>query len=271
MEQKKLLYEKDGKIAYLIINRPQVRNAVDQATLDELVAAFMDFKDDPEVLVAIITGSGDSSFCAGADIKYWRDHPEEREKLQRRRELYDRTRSASISALPPSQIWKPIIAAVNGFCLGGGLELALGCDIIIASENASFGLPEVTHGWPPGSGVYRLPRKIPQNIAMEMLLTGNRITAQEAYRIGLVNKVVPLPDVLSTATKLAEKICEHSPLAVRAIKQLTLRGLDVPLEYPPTAWHLLLDAPWSAVGQSEDAREGRQAFVEKRKPIFRDT
>ena len=170
-QQEGVIYEKKGRIAYITIDRPQVRNAVDQPTRDQLVAAFMDFKEDPNLWVAIITGSGDTAFCAGADIRYWRDHTEEREELERHRELYDRTKSASVGWLPPSQIWKPIIAAVNGYCLGGGLEIALGCDIIIAAETATFGQPEATHGWPPGAGLYRLPRKIPRNLAMEILLT----------------------------------------------------------------------------------------------------
>jgi enoyl-CoA hydratase/carnithine racemase len=243
---------------------------VDQPTRDKLVAAFMDFNEDPDAWVAILTGSGNTAFCAGADIKYWRNHADEREKLERQRDLYDRTtKSASLGWLPPSQIWKPIIAAVNGYCLGGGLELALGCDIIIAADTASFGQPEVTHGWPPGSGLFRLPRKIPRNLAMEILLTGDRITAQEAYRIGLVNKIVALPDLLPTATKLAERICQNPPLAVRAVKELVLRGLDVALDYPPTAGHTILDTPLAVIRQLEDAREGRQAFVEKRKPIFK--
>jgi enoyl-CoA hydratase/carnithine racemase len=268
-KQNGVIYEKKGRLAYITIDRPHVRNAVDHPTREKLVAAFMAFKEDSDAWVAILTGSGDKAFCAGADIKYWRDHTEERENLERRRELYDRMKSASLGWLPPSQIWKPIIAAVNGYCLGGGLEIALGCDIIIAAETASFGQPEVTHGWPPGPGLFRLPRKVPRNLAMEMLLTGDPITAQEAYRIGLVNKLVPLADLLPTATKVAERICENPPLAVRAVKELTLRGLDVPMDYPTTAWHLTLDTPLAIIGQSEDAKEGRQAFAEKRKPIFK--
>ena len=268
MPYENLIYEKKGHLAYITINRPRVLNAVNPPTQRELIHAFHDFRDDPEMWVAIITGAGDRAFSAGADIKWGAEHPEERGARRKGRPLFGHLDSMMAGCIP-LEIWKPIIAAVNGYALGGGCEICLACDIIIASENASFGLPEVTHGWPPGSGVFKLPRQIPLKLAMEMLFTGDRISAQEAYRRGLVNKVVSLSELMAEATKLAERICENPPLGVRAAKELAMRGLDMPLDYPPFAWHIRMDSVNRVYEDSEDVEEGRRAFVEKRKPVFR--
>jgi len=162
-----------------------------------------------------------------------------------------------------------LIAAVNGYCLGGGLELALSCDIVVASENATFGQMEVTHGWPARNGTFELSRQLPWKLAMEMILTGDRFNAQEMYRRGLVNYVVPLAELMPTATRIAERICENPPLAVRAAKELAVRGRDLPKDYPPTVWNLVTESGYFRALDSEDRKEGRRAFVEKRKPAFK--
>ncbi|MHA1210341.1 MAG: enoyl-CoA hydratase/isomerase family protein [Candidatus Freyarchaeota archaeon] len=164
------------------------------------------------------------------------------------------------------EIWKPIIAAINGYCLAGGLEIALACDIRIASENAVFGLTEARLGIMPGAGgTQRLPRLIPLAKALEMMMLAERIDAQEALRIGLVNKVVPLPELMPTAMETAQRLCEMGPLAVRAIKKAVLRGLEMPLREGLMLEQYLAEP----LRQSEDAKEGIRAFIEKRKPKFK--
>src|SRR4030042_255477 len=217
-----ILYEKKGKIAYITINRPRALNAIDPETFQELSQAFLDFRDDAERWVAIITGAGERAFCVGADIEamlpmigslrneWWRQPP---------------------IIMRGMELWKPIIAAINGHALGGGLELALACDLRITAENATFGLPEVTLGIiPGGGGPQRLMRAIPKAKAAELLFLGQRIDAQEAYRIGLVNKVVPLSQLLPAAAEGAERLCEIPHLAVRAAKEAMIKGLDMSLE-----------------------------------------
>ncbi|HEX2174233.1 MAG TPA: enoyl-CoA hydratase-related protein [Dehalococcoidia bacterium] len=168
------------------------------------------------------------------------------------------------------ECWKPIIAAVNGFALGGGCELALACDLVVASETAAFGQPEVRVGLLAGAGgVFRLPRQIPPKIAMDVLLTARHMTAQEAYDRGLVNKVVPPDQLMTAARELAQQICANSPIAVQLTKELVLRGLDRPVDYPPEAWQLNADA-MRRLSQTEDFIEGPKAFAEKRKPAWKN-
>jgi enoyl-CoA hydratase/carnithine racemase len=268
LEFENIIYEKKGKIAYITTNRAEVLNALSSPAIDELVDAFLDFRDDPDLQVAIWTGVGDRSFSAGRDLKWSAAHPDHFPDLKRQKTHRDT--ALRIGDFVRLEIWKPIIAAVNGYCLGRGLESALACDIIVASENASFGLPEVNRGWPPGAGgPFRLPRQIPLKVAMYMLLTGDRISAQEAYRIGLVNQVVPLAELIPAATKIAERICENPPQAVQAAKELAMRSLDMPLNYPHTAWDLYSPGVTDEVRRSRDRKEGLQAFVEKRKADFR--
>jgi E-phenylitaconyl-CoA hydratase len=257
-------FETTERIATLTINRPLAMNALDRETLASLNKAWIDFRDNPELWVAIITGAGVKAFCAGADIKvlshyYNSTTPTERKaKADREPGLGGITRNLEIG--------KPIIAAVNGYCLAGGLEIALACDIRIASETATFGLTEVSRGIMPGAGgTQRLPRLIPLGKSLEMILTGESIDAREAYRIGLVNKVVSSDQLLPEAMKLAERICRNAPLAVRAAKEAVYRGLDLPLSEGLRLEEFLADP----VRQSEDAKEGPRAFFEKRPPLFK--
>ncbi len=273
MEYQDLIYEKRGRIAYVTINRPEVLNAISPLTQRELVSAFLDFDEDPDVWVAVLTGAGDRAFCAGWDIKWQDAHPEEfhrytEERKRKMRGVYWHM-EAIVGGDLPREVWKPIIGAVKGYCLGGGMELALHCDLIVAAESASFGLPEVTRGWPPVAANFMLPRQIPLKIATEMLLLGDRISAQRAYEVGLVNKVVPADEVMPTATRYAERMCENAPLALQTVKELVMRGLDMPLNYAPLAWHLRSESVTRVVDESEDKVEGRRAFTEKRKPNFK--
>ncbi len=252
-------YEKDGKLATITIDRPEAMNAMDRETSRELVEAFTDFDRDERLLVAILTGAGDTAFSAGADLKKMYGRAEDGSI----REIWDPERHWRLGQR--FHVWKPIIAAINGYCLAGGLELALGCDIRIASETASFGCPEVCWGILHGYGALRLPKTIPFSAAMELLLTGERITAQEAYRLGIVSRVVPAAELMPAARRLAGKICDNGPLAVRVTKELAWRGLEMSLEEGLRLYAAL----GALVRASEDAREGPRAFAEKRQPRFK--
>ena len=257
-------FECEGAVALLTIDRPKVHNALDFETSDALVDAWMRFRDDDALRVAILTGAGERAFCAGADLRGVGDFYKKLTSAERLR------RSELVPGLggitKNLAIDKPIIAAVNGHCLAGGLEIALACDLRIASENATFGLPEVTRGIIPGAGgTQRLPRLIGPERALDLILTGRRIDAREAERIGLVTRVVPLGDLPAEALAVATAIAENGPLAVRAAKAAVWRGLDVPLEEGLRLEQLLAEP----VRQSEDAQEGPRAFLEKRKPDFK--
>lgn len=241
-------YEKEGRIAIFTINRPEAMNSLNVQVRQELNEALIDFRDDNDLWVGIITGAGEKAFSAGADIKEFRPGP-----------------AARIARIQADQIWKPIIAAINGFALGGGLELAMECDIRIAAEHALLGQPEVVIGFMPGGGgTQRLPRFIPRAKAAEILLTGQRIDAQEAYRLGLVNKVVPLDKLMSTAKQYAEAICKNGPLGVRATKEAMIRGYNLTLE---EGLQLERDLA-NRVRGTEDFMEGAKAFAEKRPPNY---
>lgn len=259
-----IIYEKKGKIAYITINRADAMNAIDMETSKELAATWSDFRDNPDLWVAILTGSGEKAFCSGADLKKF--IPEVAKKTAQEK-MDEGSYNPGFGGITKNfKIWKPIIAAINGICLAGGTELALACDIRIAAENAIFGLMEVRWGLIPGAGgTQRLPRLIPLGKALEMILCAEQIDAQEAYRIGLVNKVVASSELMGTATKLAERICEMGPLAVRAAKAVIYRGLDLPLD---EALALELSYANFLFG-TEDAQEGPRAFAEKRKANFR--
>lgn len=245
-----------GHIAIFTINRPEARGALNIEGMKQLQNSLLDFRDNDEMWVAIITGTGDKVFSAGVDAK---------EYLPFIKKIGGKNWLKPEGLLRGFHIWKPIIAACNGITIGGGLEISLACDIIIAAENATFGLPEVKLGLcPGGGGTQRLPRTIPIHLAAEMLFTGKTIDAQEAYRIGLVNKVVPLDKLMPEALKTAESICEAGPLAVRIAKESMHRGLNMTLDEG-----LLLEEDMIRhVMSSTDFEEGIKAFKEKRKPKF---
>jgi enoyl-CoA hydratase/carnithine racemase len=246
----KVLFEKKGSIAYVTINRPERLNACDFETYGRLAEVWEEFRRDSELRVAILTGAGERAFCAGSDIKAnYVERPGEEPPHSPFSLMLD--------------LYKPIIAAINGHANGGGLEQALACDIRVAAEHAQFGLGEVRLGWlPGGGGTQRLPRLIPLGRALEMLYTGNRIDAHEALRLGLVDHVVPMSGLMSKCEKIASEISKSAPLAVQRIKQVVLRGLDVPLA---DGLELERDG-YKWLQGTEDAREGAHAFAEKRPP-----
>src|SRR3989441_523473 len=254
-----ITYETKGRLAYVTINRPDRRNAIDPNTSRELRDAFEAFKSDGNVWVAILTGSGEQAFSAGADLVAMAEAFAGGGQGPR----YDVPFGGITRGF---ECWKPIIAAINGYCLAGGLELALACDIRVAAEHASFGLPEPKRAIiPAAGGTQRLPRSTPLAFAMELLLTGDRFDAQTALRFGLVSRVVPQAELMATAEAIAGRILECGPLAVRAIKQAVLRGREMSLEDG-----LRLEGQLAGpIFGTEDAREGPRAFAEKRKPAYK--
>lgn len=250
-------YKREGKIGYFTLNRPEALNSMNIQQLKELSKALVEFQADDNVWVGIITGAGDKSFCAGADIKEMLPYIKDR--------IVSREYEMPPTAFREINVWKPMIGAINGYALGGGLEIAMTCDIRIAAENARFGVPEVRLGLIPAwGGTQRLPRSIPACKAAEMILTGKPIDAQEAYRIGLVNKVVPLAKLMETANEMANSILECSPLGVRAGKEAMVRGMNMSLADGLRLEFLLA----AAMLNTQDFAEGRDAFIEKRKPNF---
>jgi enoyl-CoA hydratase/carnithine racemase len=256
MDLKYVKYEKKQHLAYITFNRPEVMNAMHPPCHVEMDSVWDDFAADKEMWVAIVTGTGDKAFSAGNDLKYTATHGREPVRW--------RGGFAGISSR--YDINKPIIAAVNGFALGGGCEIALACDIIIAAEHARFGLPEPRVGlMAAAGGVHRLPRHIPLKIAMGMMMTGRHITAAEAHRWGLVNEVVPLKDLIATAERWAAEIMECSPLSIQASKEAAYHGLHMSLEEANNTTFPAMKKLYS----SQDLIEGPRAFAEKRKPNWK--
>jgi len=254
-----LEYEKEGRLATITLNRPHALNAINVELATELVKAWTDFAHDPQAVVLIVTGAGDPAFCVGADIK-------ERDAEQADPHVGAVWGPQLVMPMKGLELFKPVIAAINGHCLGGGLELALVCDIRIAAEHARFGQPEVRRGVFPGMGAsQRLPRSVPYNVAAELLFAGDDIDAAEALRIGLVNRVVAAEDLMDTARELATRIGDNAPLALRAVKESLLRSYDLPLDQGLRFEGVLR----GIVGATEDAREGMRAFVERRNPEFK--
>ncbi|OGN88662.1 MAG: hypothetical protein A2158_07695 [Chloroflexi bacterium RBG_13_46_14] len=252
------IYEKKDHIAVLTMNRPEARNAMNAAMRREMGEALADFKDDNDSWVLILTGAGDKAFSAGMDLKEMAAN-----LAGSRRGAGDESKIPSLMA-GNIDIWKPIIAAINGVAVGGGLETALACDIRIAAAGVQMGLSEPKRGIiPGGGGMARLPRLINLGAALELMMTGDLITAEEAYRIGLVNHVVPGAELMDAAFNLAKKMTEVAPLAVQAIKETVRKNLDMPLKEA-------LPARFGPnVMASEDAREGTAAFAEKRPPVWK--
>lgn len=254
-----LIVGRHGAVLHLTINRPEKRNALALALLDEIGATLTSHASDPGILCAVITGAGDKCFAAGGDLQELdaiRSAADTRAMSRRGRAALDQVRAFPV----------PVIATLNGPALGGGAELALACDLRIAAEHASFGLPEVTRGIVPGAGgTQRLPRLVGPERALDLILTGRRIDAAEALRIGLVSRVVPPAELLAQARALAGAIADNAPLAVRAARAAVWRGLDLALEEGLRLEQLLAEP----VRQSEDAQEGPRAFLEKRKPEWK--
>lgn len=243
------------KVAVLTIDRPTALNALNATTITQLSEALDQLSSNKDCRVVIITGSGEKAFVAGADIKEFSDfNSSDAQKLSvsGQEKLFSKIENFS----------KPVIAAINGFALGGGLELALSCHIRYASENAKLGLPEVTLGLIPGyGGTQRLPKLVGKGLANEMIFSAKMISAQEAEKIGLVNKVTPLSDLISQATELAQTIAKNSPMAIeKAIKAVNLSDTQEGYNYESTAFGELFEM--------EDKEEGVSAFLEKRKPQF---
>jgi len=253
--------EKKGHLTVVTINRPEVMNSLHVPANKEMDQVFNEFTDDPEAWAAVLTGAGDKAFSAGNDLKWQAQHG-----VEALLEGLGSLRGGFGGLTKRFDCYKPIIAAVNGLALGGGFEMAMASDIIVAADHAVFGLPEPRVGLVAGAGgIQRLPIKLPFNVAMSLILTGGRITAQEAYRYGLVNEITSLDDLLPAAERWAAQIMECSPLAVRASKEGALLGQDLPLKEIIGSSFPGLDKVW----QSEDIIEGPRAFAEKRKPNWK--
>jgi enoyl-CoA hydratase len=266
-----LLYEKRDGIAYLTFNRPEKRNALTPEMMCRLADAWVDYAQDDSLRVAIVTGAQDKAFVAGADLLRTMPllngaRPPEDE--WDRRVLRDADRLLDITTLRGFSLFKPIIAAINGMCIGAGTEMLQGMDLRIAAEHATFSVAEVALGFmPAGGSSVRLPRQIPYCKAMELLLLGTPMSAPEAWRIGLINEVVPAGELMARAEAWARKIASNGPLAVRKIKETVLRTSGVSLQ---DAYAIEAENYRTTI-QSNDAKEGPRAFAERRPPKFTGT
>ena len=258
MDYKHIVYDKEGELAIITFNRPEVRNALNYLAIDETLEAARKAEADEAIRVLIFTGAGDKAFISGADIG----------ELQQRNTLpalEERSERRRVLANVLETMAKPTVAAINGFAVGTGLEIAMACTLRVAADTAKFGLPEINVGIMPGNGgTQRLPRLVGKGRAMEMILTGELIDAAEACRIGLVNQVVPLTELIDHTKQIARKLATKSALALKIAKDAINTGLDLSLtegiRYEQKSFAILCG--------SEDKREGVAAFLEKRKPIF---
>lgn len=259
MNFENIVFDVEDRIARIVINRPKVHNALNSKTMDELETAIEKIESDSSIGAVIVTGAGDKAFVAGADITELQilDGPNGKVFAQRGQMIFSKLEDLD----------RPVIAAINGFALGGGCELALACHIRIASGNAKFGQPEVSLGIIPGYGAtQRLPRTVGTSMALQMLLSGNIINADEALRIGLVNQVVARDELIPTVTKLVQTILSKGPIAVRQSLNAVKYGVNIPLSQG-----LELEASlFGDVCGTEDKKEGTLAFTEKRKPEFKN-
>lgn len=257
-----ILFERRGSVALITINRPEAMNALDFAANDALIEAWKRVRDDREIRAAVLTGTGDKAFCAGADLKTYTMNYARRGVA----EIRDVTNGPGIGGITRSfDLFKPIVAAINGYCISGGLEIALACDIRLASPNAEFAHQDVRWGFHPcDGGTQRLAWIVGLGRAFELILSGDRIGAEEAHRIGLVNHIYPRERLVDEALGLAERIATRAPLAVQSAKEVMLRSLGRPIEDG-----LRLESfSFYQLKDTEDLAEGTRAFAEKRDPVF---
>jgi len=256
MSSEEVILRKEGKVAYLLIHREKALNALNLNVMTRLDQIFSELENDEEVIVIIITGVGSKAFVAGADIKEIKEAGDKRtEFIQRGQEIFFKIRNSS----------KVVIAAVNGYALGGGCELAMACDIRIASENAKLGFPETTLGLMPGyGGTQFLPRLIGMGKAKHMIFTGESLTAMEAYQFGLVEKVCSRENLMDEIDRIAKKIASNGPFAVKACKRAIHKGMELSLEQ---ALRIEMEE-YDRVARSKDAEEGLTSFMEKKPPTF---
>ncbi|MDH6197661.1 crotonobetainyl-CoA hydratase [Mycobacterium frederiksbergense] len=254
------LVERKGNVLLITINRPEARNAVNGAVSTAVGDALAQAQNDPEVRAVVLTGAGDKSFCAGADLK----------AISRGENLFHPQHPEyGFAGYVSHFIDKPTIAAVNGTALGGGTELALASDLVVAAESAKFGLPEVKRGLIAGAGgVFRIAEQLPRKVALEMLFTGEPMSSADALRWGLINQVVPDGTVLEAALKLAERITGNAPLAVQASKRVAYGADDGVITSDKDGWNRT-SREFSTLLQSEDAKEGPLAFAQKREPVWK--
>jgi enoyl-CoA hydratase/carnithine racemase len=254
-----LRFEVEGHLAVITLNRPEVMNALNPPLEHAMSEAFRTVRDDPSIWVVILTGAGGRAFSAGNDLK-WRSENEDsiRDFVVSREEAFNH---------PEFGLWKPVIAAVDGYAVGGGFELAMACDVIVASDRSQFGLPEPRRGlMADAGGVHGLPRLIPRKLAMELILTGKFVTAERASELGVVNHVVPADELMGAAKGLAAEMMECSPKALAAAKQAATLGRD------ESYWDALETeySMFESLKASADFIEGPKAFSEKRKPVWED-
>jgi enoyl-CoA hydratase len=262
MDFQAILYQSRDQIAFITFNRPESLNAMNRQMTRELVDVCQQVEEDSGIRIAIFTGAGEKAFSAGMDLKERAEtsfSPIERRQQKLTNKIYTQARAVAA-------ITKPTIAAIRGYCVGGGLEFALACDLRVAAEDAKLGLTEVRRGIIPGAGgTQRLTRAVGVTRAMEMCLTGDTVSGLEAKSLGLVNNAVPSADVLKTAEDLAGRILKGAPMSVAFIKEAIKTGVELPLEEG-----LRLEADLSAlIGITEDAKEGPRAFAEKRPPVWK--
>ncbi|HZP62424.1 MAG TPA: enoyl-CoA hydratase-related protein [Terriglobales bacterium] len=258
MNFENILFEKKNSIAYITINRPKVLNALNMATMEELRAAFHDIKSDTGIRVVIMTGSGEKAFIAGADIGELSQHDPVTAKA------YTHRGQSVVNLI--ENLGKPVIACINGFALGGGCEIAMACTMRLASENAKLGQPEVKLGLIPGyGGTQRLPRLVGKGVAMQLVLTGDLISAQEGHRIGLINEVVAAAELIPRAEAIAQKVIANGPLAVQYSIEAINKGMEMTVSEG-----LFLEATlFGVICATEDKKEGTTAFLEKRQARFK--
>jgi enoyl-CoA hydratase len=262
MDYQTILFDVRKQIAFVTFNRPEAMNAMNRQMTQDLVEVCRQIEEDGDIRIAIFTGAGEKAFSAGMDLKERAEtafSPIERRQQKLTNKIY--TQSRAVAA-----ITKPTIAAIRGYCVGGGLEFALACDLRVAAEDAKLGLTEVRRGIIPGAGgTQRLTRAVGVTKAMEMCLTGDTVSGVEAKSLGLVNNAVPSADVLKTAEDLAGRILKGAPTSVMFIKEAIKKGVELPLEEG-----LRLEADLSSlIGSTEDAKEGPRAFAEKRAPVWK--